>query len=206
MSPVFVTTDLTKTTQKLLSSLHFDIGDLQMHASNAIQYYVIALCEGNIDLTQKVWYQVDQIQTATATHNIVVESPVHKPNAPSTTPLNKLNKTNHSNLNIEYLPDGAGVRKYREDVLIIPCVEEFSVRGRFFTLNKQPLAKALRDEDFLMRIDVDVKASSSVDILDMFFICVIPTKLVTRQTHFNYFFHSRIKILPKSPTPNNARN
>lgn len=168
VSLVFITTDLTKTTQKLLSSLHFDIGDLQMHASNSIQYYVVALCEGNIDLSQKVWYQVDHIQTANVPQNIIVESPVHKTAAAS----NKLNLTNHSNLNIEHLPDGAGVRKYREDVLIIPCVEEFDVRARFFTLNKQALVKALRNEDFMMRIDVDVKATCSLDILDMFFICV----------------------------------
>lgn len=141
-----------------------------MQASNAIQYYVVALCEGNIDLTQRVWYQVDHIQTGTVPHNIIVESPVHKPAAST---ANQLNKTNHSNLNIEHLPDGGGVRKYREDVVIIPCVEEFSVRGRFFTLNKQALVKALRDEDFIMRIDVDVKATCSLDILDMFFICVI---------------------------------
>lgn len=57
--------------------------------------------------------------------------------------------------------------------MIIPCVEEFSVKGRFFTLNKQALVQALRDEDFMMRIDVDVKATCSLDILDMFFICVI---------------------------------
>lgn len=143
-----------------------------MHASNTIQYYVVALCEGNIDLTQKVWYQVDAIRADTVPHNIIVESPAHQAAALKTAGAPKLNKTNHSNLNIEHLSDGAGVRKYREDVVIIPCVEEFGVRARLFTLNKQALAKALKDEDFLMRVDVDVKASASVDILDMFFICV----------------------------------
>lgn len=179
-----------------------------MHASNAIQYYVVALCEGNIDLTQKVWYQVDHIQTTTVPHNIIVESPVHKPSpaAAATTASAKLNKTNHSNLNIEHLPDGAGVRKYREDVVIIPCVEEFSVRGRFFTLNKQSLIKALRNEDFMMRIDVDVKATCSLDILDMFFICVSYMK-VFKLFLINYKLKfSRIKTLPKNHTASNAKS
>lgn len=140
-----------------------------MHASNAIQYFVVSLCEGNIDLTQRVWYQVDHIQTTSVPQNIVVESPVHKPTA-AVAPNTK--SINHCNLNIEHLPNGAGVRKYRDDVVIIPCVEEFAVRGRFFTLNKQSLSRALRDEDLLLRVDVEVKASCSLDILDMFFICV----------------------------------
>lgn len=139
-----------------------------MHASNAIQYFVVSLCEGNIDLTQRVWYQVDHIQTTSVPQNIVVESPVHKPATTALAP--NVKRANHCNLNIEYLPNGGGVRKYREDIVIIPCVEEFSVRGRFYTLNKQSLSRALRDEDFLLRVDIDVKASCSLDILDMFFI------------------------------------
>lgn len=139
-----------------------------MHSSVPIQYYVVSLIGGNIELHQKLWYQIDNIQSVNASTNlksdVIVESPVHKANKPNP----NHNKTH--NMNIEYIDDG--VRKVKDDTIIIPCVEEFTVQGRFFTLNKQAMTRGFRNEDFLFRIDLDVKSWCDIDILDMFLICV----------------------------------
>lgn len=81
-------------------------------------------------------------------------------------------------MNIEYIDDG--VRKVKDDTIIIPCVEEFSVQGRFYTLNKQAMTRGFRNEDFLFRVDLEVKSWCDIDILDMFLICV---SLLVVKTH-----------------------
>lgn len=190
-SSVFLCTDLGKQTQRLQSALHFDIGDVAALASTTVAYYVIALCEGNVDLRQRLWYQVperrpQQQQQPIETAALVVESPVHKAAAAVASAASALaaggaataaaaatlrSQTQH-NMSIERLPDGAGVRKCRDDVIIVPCVEEVSLRARFFTLNKQPLRRAYCDEDVLLRVDVEVRAPCELDVLEMFFISV----------------------------------
>lgn len=179
---MFITTDLTKLNQRLLSNIQIDIGDLPMHDSTVVQYYVCSLMEGNIELTHKIWYQIDNnttviTSTTSATNDtsssVIVESPLHKPSAAvSIATSAAATRIKNNNMNIEYLADGSGVRKFREDVVIIPCIEEFNVRARFFQLNKQALRHAYRAEDFLLRIDVEMKANCSIDILDMFLITV----------------------------------
>ncbi|KAG4077438.1 hypothetical protein HA402_002865 [Bradysia odoriphaga] len=165
---VFITVDLSKTRQKLYSQIQIDVGDLQMNTSVPIQYYVVSLIGGNIELHQKLWYQIDNIQSVNASTNmksdVIVDSPVHKE---ASKPSLQHNKSH--NMNIEYIDDG--VRKVKEDTIIIPCVEEFTVRGRFFTLNKQAMVQGFRNEDFLFRVDLEVKAWCDIDILDMFLIC-----------------------------------
>lgn len=174
-----------------------------MHSSVPIQYYVISLIGGNIELQQKVWYQIDNIQTVNASTNlksdVIVESPVHK----EASKPNPNNKTH--NMNIEYINDG--VRKVRDDTIIIPCVEEFALQGRFYTLNKQAMTRGFRNEDFLFRVDLEVKSWCDIDILDMFLICVSVLLI-----HFNYLFLinllflSRITTLLKSHTLNKDEN
>lgn len=167
-----------------MSNIQIDIGDLPMHDSTVVQYYVCSLQEGNIDLTQKIWYQIDNstinatsVTTSTTTvssttSSIIVESPLHKPNNTNAAAAAAASRNKNNNMNIEYLADGSGVRKFREDVVIIPCVEEFAVRARFFQLNKQSLRMAYQAEDFLLRVDIEMKANCSIEILDMFLITV----------------------------------
>lgn len=178
-----------------------------MHSNSVIQYYVISLIEGNIDLLQKVWYQVENIHRKSIISNIIIESPVHRPaTEKSITAAASRNKNNHNNMNIEYLSDGAGVRKYRDDVVIIPCIEEFNLRGRFYTLNRQALTRAYRKEDFLLRIDIDVKSSCDIDILDMFLICVSILLKKKSRPHTFIVFCFRIIIYLKNRTISNVKN
>lgn len=185
-STVFLCTELGKQTQRLQSALQFDIGDVAALASTTVAYYVISLAEGNIDLRQRLWYQVPerdaQQQPPIETAALVVESPVHKASTAAaavpgsaTTPATAagaLRSQTQHNMSIERLADGAGVRKCRDEVIIVPCVEEVSLRARFFTLNKQPLRRAYCDEDVLLRVDVEVRAPGELDVLEMFFISV----------------------------------
>lgn len=75
---MFITVDLSKTRQKLHSHIQIDVGDLQMHSSIPIQYYVVSLIGGNIELNQKLWYQIDNMQSVNASTNlksdVIVES------------------------------------------------------------------------------------------------------------------------------------
>lgn len=181
--------------QRLQSQLHFDIGDMAPKANATVAFHVVALCEGNIDLRRKVWYQLPgtagdnsgQQQhhvTSTSLSLTVDASPVHRPKptaaigGPIAVPsddstTNAASTMAHSqqhNMQIERLANGAGVRKCREDVLIVPCVAEMALRARFYTLNKQPLRRAYCAEDVLLRVDVEVRAPCAVDVLDMFLI------------------------------------
>lgn len=153
-----------------------DLGDLQAQSGTNIVYYVCSLTEGNIDLAQKIWYQMNNSQIISAAKNsfierkLIVESPSH--NVPSV-PVDRTSQIKNHNMNIEY--SSTAVKKLKDDVVIIPCVEEFSFQGRFYALNRQALTKAYRNEDFLFRANVNVKAECNIDILDMFMICVSVT-------------------------------
>lgn len=64
------------------------------------------------------------------------------------------------------------VKKLKEDIIIIPCIEELNLIGKFYTLNHKPLTRAFRNEDFLLRIDIEIKSNSDIEILDMYLMCV----------------------------------
>lgn len=175
---MYITTDLNKQRQKLLSQIQVDLGDLHAQSVSHIVYYVCSLCEGNIELAQKIWYQMDNSQIISASKNsyiereLIVESPSHKIQSTNPNIVNDRsnNQIKNHNMNIEYIPDG--VKKVKDDVVIIPCVEEFNFQGRFYALNRQALTKAYRNEDFLFRANITIKSEHSIDILDMFVICV----------------------------------
>ena len=151
-----------------------DIGDVQMQSSTPITFYITSLVEGNIELIQKIWYQTDAIQTPSQTtiSPSNESSPIHyganRP-APNKS-AEKMNQRHTPNINIEYVD--TAVKKSKEDTVIIPCVEEFKFTGKFYTLNKQALTKAFKNEEFLFRVDLEIRATCDIDILDMFLICV----------------------------------
>lgn len=88
-----------------------------------------------------------------------------KPNA---TPPIQQRKQQH-NISIEHVNDV--LVKSKKDTISIPCTAEFLFTGKFYSLNKEPLTRAFIGEDFLFRIDLEVK-SVPIDILDMFLISV----------------------------------
>lgn len=154
------------------SQIQMDVGEIQMQSNSSISYYITSLVEGNIELVQKIWYQTENSQgpivSPTESNSSSIEnSPVH---ALSTVAAKKNQQRQTHNIQIEYNNDG--VRKTKEDVTIIPCVAEFKFTGKFYTLSKQALTKAYKNEDFLFRFDAEIKSPCDIDILDMFLVCV----------------------------------
>ncbi|XP_058829687.1 trafficking protein particle complex subunit 11 isoform X2 [Topomyia yanbarensis] len=169
---VFLTTDLSHPLQKITSHVQIDIGELQMQSSTAISYYATSLVEGNIELRQRLFYQTENLYQTKA---VAVDSP-STPNSEKED-LAKLlasdrgglkYSTNH-NIKIEYLNEDQ-VRKIKEDTVVLPCVEEIKLIGRIYSLNREPLVKAYKSEDFILRVNMEVNAPDGVDILETLFI------------------------------------
>lgn len=174
MISVFISSDLSKGRQRLSSQIQMDVGDVQMQSNSSVSYYITSLVEGNIELVQKIWYQTENIQGPNAlpesNPSSIENSPVFSGSSSATNVVKKGQQRQTHNIHIEYNVDG--VRKTKEDIIIIPCIEEFKLSGKFYTLSKQALTKAFRNEDFLFRMDIEVKAPCDIDILDMFLISV----------------------------------
>lgn len=166
LSLVFIAADLTKTRQKLLSHFQMAIGSVSPQASKSITFSVISLIEGTIELSQKLWYQMDPNVAASSGQlaaNKCDESAIS--NASVTTQQRK----QQHNISIEHINDV--LVKSKKDTISIPCTAEFLFSGKFYSLNKEALTHAFIGEDFLFSIDLEVK-SVAIDILDMFLISV----------------------------------
>lgn len=168
---VFLSTDISSSRQKLHSQIQIDIGELSMHNSTTVSYYVFSLVEANIELQQKIWYNLDAIKP---------KPPPPIETSPSTTDNSPINSriimTDFSALalsslvRIDYIDDSR-LRKARDEVVSILCENEFKFCGRFYTLNRQPLTKIYRGENFLFRANIEVRAKCDLDILETYFIC-----------------------------------
>ncbi len=173
---VFLTIDITSGTQKLNSLIQFDIGDIQMQTTIPISYYVISLVEGNIELKQNLWYQTDdlsvQVSKGVGEKILLKSGSLESTSSPGDSdkmsPEN-FDTDNRHNISIEYLKDNL-VKKLKEDIVIVPCIEEFKLTSQFYTLNRVNLDKCLKNEDFLMRISFEIKSPFPLDILDVHFI------------------------------------
>lgn len=172
----FLTTDITSKTQKLNSMIQIDIGTLQIQSTTQISYYVVSLQEGNIELKQNLWYQTEDLSQILATKSEAVF--LQSMDSPNFSPTdiqqddrkeNFESGYNHS-INIEYLNDNL-VKKIKEEIIIVPCMEEIKLSCKFYTLNHQPLlTRCFKDEDFLMRVNLEIKSPFHLDIVDVNFI------------------------------------
>ncbi|XP_053683190.1 trafficking protein particle complex subunit 11 [Sabethes cyaneus] len=172
---VFLTTDLSHPLQKINSHVQIDIGELQMQSTTSISYYATSLIEGNIELRQRLFYQTENLHQTKPVTTATVDSP-STPNSEKedlakliANERSTIKYNNNHNVKIEYLNEEQ-VRKIKEDTIVVPCVEEIKLSGRFYALSREPLGKAFRNEDFILRITMDVKAPDSVDILETQFI------------------------------------
>lgn len=182
--------------QKLCSHVQMDVGELQLQSCTSISYYVTSLVEGNIELKQRIWYQTDRLRItagndgiqATSSFKSIVDSPISNTYDTKSITDSKSQKffNNHS-IKIEYMDDD--VKKLKEDVVIVSCIDEIKFIGRFYTLSRQALMRAYKNEDFLLRINMEVKASCEIDILDTYFICV---SFASNRTNPCYFILQNI--------------
>lgn len=171
---VFLTSELDSgSMQKFSSHIQINIGDLPMQSNTSITYYLISLTEGSIELKQKLWYQVENsTQNEQKTTINTLESPTSGNELKTLKDVTGKNPlVNNHEIKIEYLESGT-IKKIKEDTIVVACVDEFNLNGRFYTLSRQALMRAYRNEDFIFRVNLDVKAPVEIEILELFFISV----------------------------------
>lgn len=204
---VFIVADLAKSKQKILSQYNIDIGNLPPKDGKKITFNVLSLMEGTIELSKSVRYQITNTTNVTAAERCE-PLPTNDGSTITAQPVSQPSRKSHS-INIEYV-DGMVV-KSKKETIVIPCTAEFLFTGKLYTLSKEPLQKAYKNEDFLYRVELEIK-SVDIEILDMFLISVSDSnrrfqcfnwKFVN---FFSYFNTLRITTLPKNPMERNVNN
>lgn len=186
---VFLATDVSTNKQKLHSSIQIDIGELAMKSSNTVSYFVFSLIEATITLQQKIIYTTDVLKPKLST--AIIQNDVTTPSStdvsPEGTPSSTKTVTANSSVpatltmplamplitpvQLEFIDENS-LRKTQDTSLSVKCEPEFKFQGRFYTLNRKPLTKIYRGENFLFRAGVEVQTDVQLEILETYFICV----------------------------------
>lgn len=150
------------------------------HSSTTVEYYITSLIEGNIELKQSLCYEIID----TTESNMI--SPSEKESSPSleVSPTTFTGSDEHLDIMVERLENNL-VRKRRDNILIVPCVEEFCFESRLYSLDRKPLTTCYSNEEFLMRLSLRPRSPFNVDILDAFFIADIN---ITEKSNHNKNF------------------
>lgn len=121
------------------------------HFEKIVKISVISFIDGKIELHQNLRYQMfcNKITSAHESINTKLQT------IPSVT--------------LEYIDNA--VVKSKNTTILISCMKDFIFSGQFFSLNKDPLKTAVKNEDFLLQIELEIN-SVDLDILDMFLINV----------------------------------
>lgn len=132
--------------------------------------------EGNIELKQNLWYQtVDMSNSAVADKsNDLLTNKGTLLDSPDQIISNELIKNadvfeNNHNITVDYLFNNL-VQKMREEIMIVPCVEEMKFSSKLYTLNRQPLLNCYQNEDFLMHVSFEIQSPFNLDIIDAYFV------------------------------------
>lgn len=141
---VFIASDLTTSRQKLLSRFELNIGDIAPKTFKTININVISLIDGTLELQQVVRYHVANSQSTP-------KAGVIRKGTEDKSTHEKSNSIPDVTLN--YIEDA--IVKSIKDTITIPCVAEFVFTGQFFSLNKDPLKKAVKHEDFLFQVGIN---------------------------------------------------
>lgn len=160
---VFIISETSKSRQKILSQYDVDIGNIPPKTVKTIRINLISLVEGNMELRQLVRYKLVDDMNSISDYN-ENEADVSS-NVESRLGANQ-------NVSLEYINNA--VVKTKHDTIIIPCTPEFAFSGNFFSLNRDPIQKAIKYEEFLFEVEVETK-SIDIEILDMFLITVSKT-------------------------------
>lgn len=159
-SIVFIAPELSPSRQKLLTNVEICIGEILPKENKTFHINIISLVEGTLEIKQVVRYQVPNDRTKYETNC--------SENGSKFRTISEQLKTNQ-NVTIEH--SGHALVKSKCDAIVIPCTTEFAFLGHFFSLNKDILTKAVKYEDFLFQIELEIK-STDIEILDIFLITV----------------------------------
>lgn len=151
-----------------MAQLIVDIGPVAPRTNKTIYFNVISLVEGTVELSQLVRYKTGNTQRSQR-----IDANQSQKNDETSSKQIQSKAYNH-NVSIDYFDDS--VIKSKKETIVIPCTAEFIFTGKFYSLNKEALTKIYKQEDFLFRIELEIK-SVDIDILDMFLISVSHSKL-----------------------------
>lgn len=182
LNKVFLLAEEPSSSSKLSSRIHINVGVMKARANSSISFFITSMIEGNIELKQSLCYQ---IKDKTAVDDLSTFNQVSSPSDPSKSIEKSFaDKDDHHDIVVEYLENNL-VRKKRDDILIIPCVEEFHFESKFYTLNRAPATSCFKDEDIIMRCTLKMTSPFNIDIIEAFFIADVNVEELRNQNeHF----------------------
>lgn len=171
-----------KPTTKLSSRIEIDIGAISANSSSTVVFYLMSMVEGNIELKQSICYEAENKTVSDDASKVVVQ--VSSPTTDATKTVEKYfaDKEDQHDIVVEYLDENK-LRKRRDNILIVPCVEEFHFESKFYTLNRQPALSCLKNEDFIMRCTLKMTSPFSIEILDAFLLSDVNIDEMSNQHH-----------------------
>jgi trafficking protein particle complex subunit 11 len=134
------------------------------HSNSTIDYFLISMVEGNIELKHSLSYEIIDI-----TESNTITSEKEMSPSDSTSTIVFAASEDNLDITVEKLENNL-VRKKHDDILIVPCLEEFAFESKFFSLNRKPVDVLYANEDFLMRLCLKTKSPFNLSIVDAFFI------------------------------------
>ncbi|CRL02076.1 CLUMA_CG015189, isoform A [Clunio marinus] len=185
---VYLLADQPSALSKLSSRIQIDVGTMKAHSNASKTFFITSLIEGSIELKQSLCYEIED-KTAVDDSSTFTQL-----SSPSETAKNIekcfADKDDQHEIFVEYL-DNNVVRKKRDDILIVPCVEEFHFESKFYTLNRNPAINCFKDEDIIMRCTLKMTSPFNVEILDAFFIADVNVDEVSNQ---NEKFKEKVEL------------
>lgn len=167
LNKVFLTATEPSASSKLSSRIQIDVGAMKGHANSSVSYFITSMIEGNIELKQSLCYQIED---KSAVDDLSTFNQVSSPSDASKN-IEKCfaEKDEQHEIVVDYMENNL-VRKKRDDILIIPCVEEFHFESKLYTLNRKPASSCFKDEDLIMRCTLKMTSPFNIDIVDAFLI------------------------------------
>ena len=163
---------------KMSSRIEIEVGTMKARSNASISYFITSMMEGNIELKQSLCYQTEDKST------VDDSSTFHQVSSPSDTSKNIekcfADKEDQHDIVVEYLSNNL-VKKRRDDILIVPCVEEFHFESKFYTLNRKAATSCFKDEDIIMRCVLKMTSPFNLDIIDAFFIADVNVDELSNQ-------------------------
>jgi hypothetical protein len=178
LNKVFLLAEAPTASSKLSSRIKIDVGAMAGRANSSISYFITSMVEGNIELKQSLCYETEDRSQVDESSKFIrqISSPSESKNVEKCF----ADKEDQHEIVVECLENNI-VRKKRDDILIVPCVEEFHFQSKFYTLNRSPAESCFKDEDFIMRCTLKMTSPFSLDIIDAFFIADVNVDEVSNQ-------------------------
>lgn len=168
LNKVFLSTEAPSSSSRLSSRIQIDVGAMKGRANATISYFITSLIEGNIELKQSLCYQTEDKSMVDdlSTFNQVATTPT---DSTKTVEKSFADKEDQHDIVVEYLENNL-VRKKRDHIIIIPCVEEFHFESKFYTLNRKAATSCFKNEDIIMRCTLKMSSPFAIDIIDAYLI------------------------------------